>query len=294
MFINGFQWLNCLRRYGFVSACGHICSFLVIFSGLSFSVTWAVASGHLPPTTGNTSYQVNLPFSPQIAMKPTSKKRLKMATTKPTLRRFKLKTFSLSFGRRNPNILNSVAFVIGKNNLARKWSKVSQISKGFKAGDKFFSQFIKGQNKSFIGRLQEVNTVINQRISYRSDKANHGRLDYWSSLDETLKRGSGDCEDYAIAKYTILKKLGVPARAMQMIIVRNLRSGRYHAVLGVHYKGKVYYLDSNSSRLLRRSNLGHYMPLISFSGNKSWIHGFKSSNKMAKLKRRQKGPIIPG
>ncbi|WP_237707120.1 transglutaminase-like cysteine peptidase [Pseudoalteromonas sp. BSi20652] len=41
--------------------------------------------------------------------------------------------------------------------------------------------------------------------------------DYWTTPLETLGRGLGDCEDYAIAKYISLRALGVIDDKLRLI-----------------------------------------------------------------------------
>ena len=57
-------------------------------------------------------------------------------------------------------------------------------------------------------QVYAVNRFINQ-WRYRSDAENYGHSDYWATPIEFMTR-SGDCEDYAIAKYVSLRELGVP------------------------------------------------------------------------------------
>ena len=61
-------------------------------------------------------------------------------------------------------------------------------------------------NKFF--KLESVNNFFNQ-VRYVSDINTWNKKDYWASRDEFLEKGQGDCEDFAIAKYTTLKELGV-------------------------------------------------------------------------------------
>jgi len=69
-------------------------------------------------------------------------------------------------------------------------------------------------------QLRAVNDFYNQRIAYREDIDLWGQVDYWASPLETLDKGAGDCEDYAIAKYVTLVALGVPHARLRMVYVR--------------------------------------------------------------------------
>lgn len=68
-------------------------------------------------------------------------------------------------------------------------------------------------------KLACVNTFFNQ-IPYRSDRGTWGRSDYWASPLETLVKGAADCEDYAIAKFYTLLRLGVAPEKLYLAYVR--------------------------------------------------------------------------
>ena len=61
-----------------------------------------------------------------------------------------------------------------------------------------------------VTKAREVNDFYNRRIRYDSDEAVWGQLDYWATPLQTLDKGRGDCEDFAIAKYYTLVAAGVP------------------------------------------------------------------------------------
>src|SRR6185436_11837930 len=49
-------------------------------------------------------------------------------------------------------------------------------------------------------RLNAINSRVNQRIRYVIDQISDGVPDYWQTPLETVARGTGDCEDFAILK----------------------------------------------------------------------------------------------
>lgn len=87
-------------------------------------------------------------------------------------------------------------------------------------------------------RLARINTFFNLRTAFDSDAAIWQQSDYWATPLETLARGRGDCEDFAIAKYISLRALGVPAQKLRLIYVRadlsayGGASSQAHMVLG--------------------------------------------------------------
>jgi predicted transglutaminase-like cysteine proteinase len=74
------------------------------------------------------------------------------------------------------------------------------------------------RNASEIKKLNSVNTWVNY-IHYASDKKLYGVNDYWATLYEFVGKNRGDCEDYTIAKYYILKALGVDPHKMKFAYV---------------------------------------------------------------------------
>lgn len=93
----------------------------------------------------------------------------------------------------------------------------------------YLSKFDQYRNLSLEQKAAEVTRIVNRDIKYTGD-ANDG--DYWQSGEETAALRKGDCEDYAILKYFVLRYLGVPEDKMYIATV-NLEGGDdvNHAVL---------------------------------------------------------------
>ena len=47
-----------------------------------------------------------------------------------------------------------------------------------------------------------------------------GVMDYWETPAEFFQK-SGDCEDFAIAKYFALRDLGFPASQMRIVVLKD-------------------------------------------------------------------------
>lgn len=56
----------------------------------------------------------------------------------------------------------------------------------------------------FEARVDFVNMAVNQRVEFRHDDASMAGADDWATPCETLARGAGDCEDFAIVKFYLL------------------------------------------------------------------------------------------
>ena len=105
-------------------------------------------------------------------------------------------------------------------------------------------------------RLDRVNHAIN-RVTYRDDSENWGRIDYWAAPEEFFLRG-GDCEDYAIAKYHSLKELGFPVEELRLLILWDDQRAVAHAVLAVGSAGDELVLDNVRDDVLPLAALPHY------------------------------------
>ncbi len=69
--------------------------------------------------------------------------------------------------------------------------------------------------------------------------------DEWCDIDQFLLRGGGDCEDFALAGYRILRGLGWDDAALA-IVSGTLDTGEAHAMLAAVVDGVVYYLDQRT------------------------------------------------
>lgn len=118
--------------------------------------------------------------------------------------------------------------------------------------------------------LRAVNRLAN-RHPYRSDLVNFKTREHWASPIEFLAR-SGDCEDYAIFKYALLRHLGMPADALRVVLLRHKADGRGHAVLAVYLEDTVYILDNIDGLIRPQDEVTNYVPVFSFNETARWAH----------------------
>lgn len=106
---------------------------------------------------------------------------------------------------------------------------------------------LKGADLSREQQLRLVNRYINRqryvedRVSSASDAGNH-----WETLIEFLHKG-GDCEDFAVAKYFVLREFGVAADDMRIVIGREARRAAHHAMLAIRLGDNVWLLENDNS-----------------------------------------------
>lgn len=134
-----------------------------------------------------------------------------------------------------------------------------------------FRQDLQGlKNLPLNQMVTRVNSMMNAK-RYVADSANYGQNDYWATPVEFMKRG-GDCEDYAIAKYTALRALGVPENRLRIAIVQDMQKNIPHAVLIVYTDQGAMILDNQIKTAKRADSIKHYKPIFSINQNAWWLH----------------------
>lgn len=133
------------------------------------------------------------------------------------------------------------------------------------------------QDLDDLGRLQAINEFFNRRIEFRDDVEVWGQADYWASPLESLARGGGDCEDFAIAKYFSLLALGVPWASLRMVYVRAQIGGpggptQAHMVLAYYAfpAAEPLILDNLITDVRPASRRPDLEPVFSFNSEGLW------------------------
>jgi predicted transglutaminase-like cysteine proteinase len=127
------------------------------------------------------------------------------------------------------------------------------------------------------GRLEAINQFFNRHIVFREDEQVWGVGDHWASPLETLSKGVGDCEDFAIAKYFALLAGGTPASRLRLVYVRLQIGGaggptQAHMVLA-HYaspQAEPLILDNLVSEIRPASRRTDLTPVFSFNSEGLW------------------------
>jgi predicted transglutaminase-like cysteine proteinase len=143
-------------------------------------------------------------------------------------------------------------------------------------------------------QLRHVSASVNRMVAYRTDEENHGRLDQWSTPNETLARASGDCEDYAILKMAVLARLGVPVTAMEIVVVKDTGRRLFHAVLAVALEDRTLILDNMTDAVEADTRKPGYAPLFSLSGTANYIFGYKGGKQNLTASLKNIAAIAPG
>ena len=170
-----------------------------------------------------------------------------------------------------PDVFNSVALPIGHTTLDRRWKKVENGPVGTASGA--YAASLNGRDA--MAKLIAVNHYVNSRVSFVDDIKQYGVSDLWTSAAQTLSRGRGDCEDYAIAKMQLLRRAGFAEKDLYLVILRDALRRADHAVLVARADNRLLVLDNGTDRLIDSFEMVDYHPIVTFSGNHVWTHGYR-------------------
>lgn len=128
-------------------------------------------------------------------------------------------------------------------------------------------------------QARQVNTFVNQQVVFTEDRVAWGVEDYWATPLESMGRGMGDCEDYAIAKYFSLLILGIPADHLRITYVRARIGGPLSSVFEAHMVLAYYpsvdaeplILDNLLDEIRPASKRPDLTPIFSFNSDGLWI-----------------------
>ncbi len=126
------------------------------------------------------------------------------------------------------------------------------------------------KNASESDKVEAVNAFFN-KVRYIEDKNNWGSSDYWETPAEFTSRG-GDCEDFAIAKYSALKSLGFSENQLRIAIVQDTWKGLPHAILIVYTADGAKFLDNQYKTVKDAENFDRYRPVYSINRTGWWRH----------------------
>lgn len=130
-------------------------------------------------------------------------------------------------------------------------------------------------------KLRRVNDFFNRRTRFADDIDVWGQVDYWATPLETLGRGAGDCEDFALAKYFSLTELGVPADKLRLVYVRARIGGPQSTVTQAHMvlswyatpQAEPLVLDNLIGEILPATRRPDLAPVFSFNSQGVWMAG---------------------
>jgi predicted transglutaminase-like cysteine proteinase len=116
-----------------------------------------------------------------------------------------------------------------------------------------------GVNAQDPERLKRTNDFFNRQVQFGEDAVIWSQPDYWATLTETLGKGAGDCEDFAIAKYYTLREMGVAPDKLRLIYVRAKTGTDPQAPTQAHMV-LAYYPQPDAEPLVMDNLVGEIRP----------------------------------
>ena len=138
----------------------------------------------------------------------------------------------------------------------RYWQRMTRSSKG----------------ETEQANLKQVNDFIND-ARFVDDKKIWKTEDYWATPLEFLIMDAGDCEDFSVAKYFTLEKMGVAMEKMRLTYVKSQTLNSAHMVLTYYPEPSSIplVLDNLNPSILPATERLDLTPVYSFNGNDLWL-----------------------
>ena len=170
-----------------------------------------------------------------------------------------------------PDVFGSVAIRLGATPLDRDWARVASQPIGSEAAA--YVGEVRALDR--LAQIDAVNRWVNRRVQFANDITVFGDEDRWSATAETLRRGSGDCEDFAIAKLQMLRAAGFADDDLYLVVLRDERRMCDHAVAVVRIGGRLLVLDNGTSQIVDSDTVDNYKPIMTFAAGRAWTHGYR-------------------
>ncbi|MDH3535031.1 MAG: transglutaminase-like cysteine peptidase [Gammaproteobacteria bacterium] len=142
----------------------------------------------------------------------------------------------------------------------------------FRRGEAINKLLVELEGQEINRQLAEVNRFFNQ-FEYQEDHVQWGEKDYWATPNEFLGTRKGDCEDFVIAKYFALRKLGVPDERLYLTYVKALKQNVAHMVLSYFPTPSSIpqILDNYDPRIVRADKRRDLLPVYSFNARSLFL-----------------------
>ena len=169
----------------------------------------------------------------------------------------------------SPDVFGTVALNAGVTFYDARFRRVASTDSRDPLVQKFAAA---AANLDPVAKLRMVQQEINQRVRWMHDLDNMGVADFWANAGETLRRGTGDSEDIAIAKMQVLKAAGFEPKDLYISIGRHTQRGA-HILLVARTATGFFVLDDKGSDLKAASQNVGFTPIMTLGQGMSWIHG---------------------
>lgn len=128
-------------------------------------------------------------------------------------------------------------------------------------------------------KLAWANDYFNGRTTWEQDRVVWNQEDYWATPLEFMALSTGDCEDYAIAKYMSLVLAGVDVEKLKITYVSVVLPGeagpkkQAHMVLAYYATpgAEPLILDNINEEILPASKRSELTPIYGFNSQQLWV-----------------------
>lgn len=136
-------------------------------------------------------------------------------------------------------------------------------------------------------KLNQVNWFFNARMAFKDDIVVWHQQDYWATPIEFLRKGAGDCEDFALAKYFTLREMGVPANQLRITYVKALQLNQAHMVVTWYATPDAIplVLDNLKTAILPATQRTDLLPVYAFNGEGLWLPQSGGNKRVGDSKR---------
>ncbi|MCU6679058.1 cysteine protease LapG [Leclercia tamurae] len=136
-------------------------------------------------------------------------------------------------------------------------------------------------------KLKQVNQFFNARMAFKDDIVVWKQQDYWATPIEFLRKGAGDCEDFALAKYFTLREMGVPANQLRITYVKALELNQAHMVVTWYSTPTAIplVLDNLKTAILPATQRTDLLPVYAFNGEGLWLPQSGGNKRVGDSKR---------
>lgn len=137
---------------------------------------------------------------------------------------------------------------------------------------RWFELIEQGKSTPDAERLSLANRFFNE-ARFTTDQEVWQREDYWATPIEFLIADAGDCEEFAIAKYFTLTRMGIADTALRITYVKALSLDQPHMVLAWYGSPTAdpLILDNLDPRIRPAGQRPDLIPVYSFNGADLWL-----------------------
>lgn len=178
-------------------------------------------------------------------------------------------------------VLTKESFMISEQTLRQMVQRFGVDARGRLLAWQDLIQTTEGSDRV---KLEKVNQFMNT-VPFIDDAIHWGQADYWATPMEFIASNGGDCEDYAIAKFFTLIKLGIAEDRLTLTYVKALRLNQAHMVLTYYPTpgAEPLVLDNLIGTIVPSSQRTDLLPIYSMNASGLWL-----------AKQRGKGKLLGG